>query len=173
MSGMASHRCPGCGAETQAEGVPCPECSQRQGAGKSPLSPLVILGALLCGVALFLAIWYLPWVQNRSGRASGDRMQAHRDIASLSTALNSFRLDCDRYPTDQEGLAVLMNAAPPVSGWRGPYLEKAPPDDPWGRPYVYKHPGASGADSFTVTSYGSDGRPGGTEDAADIGSHEP
>lgn len=51
--------------------------------------------------------------------------------------------------------------------WRGPYLEKAVPLDPWSKPYIYRSPGDQNQD-FELLSYGKDGRPGGTGDAADI-----
>jgi general secretion pathway protein G len=40
------------------------------------------------------------------------------------------------------------------------------PIDPWDKPYVYRFPGEK--NEFDLFSYGSDGRPGGDEDSADI-----
>lgn len=42
------------------------------------------------------------------------------------------------------------------------------PKDPWGFPYHYKFPGSKGADSFDLMSFGSDGKEGGVDDAADL-----
>ena len=50
--------------------------------------------------------------------------------------------------------------------WGGPYLKRQLPADPWGRPYIYQQPGEHG--ELDLSSLGSDGRPGGTGDAADI-----
>ena len=38
--------------------------------------------------------------------------------------------------------------------------------DPWGKPYVYKVPGEKG--DFDLVSFGKDGQPGGSGEAADI-----
>jgi general secretion pathway protein G len=54
--------------------------------------------------------------------------------------------------------------------WDGPYLKKAVPADPWGNPYVYKQPGDHG--EYDLISYGKDGVPGGSGEAADLGSWE-
>ena len=52
-------------------------------------------------------------------------------------------------------------------GWNGPYLKGTTvPADPWGKPYGYRSPGQKGA--YDITSYGADGREGGTGAAADI-----
>lgn len=79
---------------------------------------------------------------------------AKAQIHVLSKAVDQLRLDIGRYPTAQEGLALLMT--PPsdgTPGWSGPYLKKAAPLDPWGRPYHYTSPGAHNAD-YDVVSYG-------------------
>ena len=44
------------------------------------------------------------------------------------------------------------------------------PNDPWGRPYVYRYPGENGV--YDILSFGSDGEPGGEDQAADIVSWE-
>jgi general secretion pathway protein G len=47
-----------------------------------------------------------------------------------------------------------------------PYLQKGVPLDPWGKPYQYKSPGEHR--EIDLWSFGKDGQPGGTGDAADI-----
>ena len=70
---------------------------------------------------------------------------AETQIRMLRTALDTLRLDIGRYPTSEEGLAIL-SAAPSDSDlrarWRGPYLEGAMPNDPWGHPFIYSFSGA-------------------------------
>jgi general secretion pathway protein G len=82
---------------------------------------------------------------------------ARAQIEALEKALDTYRLDNRRYPTNEEGLAAI-----------GPYLRKAVPNDPWGRPYVYRLPAQNGSE-YEVVSYGRDGKPGGTGDDADVG----
>lgn len=89
----------------------------------------------------------------------------------LRGAVETFRLDVGRYPTAQEGLAVLTKApgeAAAAARWRGPYLDNELPLDPWKNPYQYTIPGANGQ-PFALYSYGNDGKRGGEGDAADIG----
>jgi general secretion pathway protein G len=92
---------------------------------------------------------------------------ARSQIEALSKALDTMRLDIGRYPTTEEGLALLLS--PPAENadkWNGPYLSKKVPLDPWGHPYVYRCPGSKGG--FDLLSYGRDGQPGGAGDAADL-----
>lgn len=91
---------------------------------------------------------------------------AKAQIESLEKALDQFRLDAKRYPTAEEGLAVLVAKPANVPGWSGPYLKKAVPNDPWGRPYLYRMPGEKY--EFEIVSYGRDGKAGGTGEDADI-----
>jgi general secretion pathway protein G len=101
-------------------------------------------------------------------------------IRSLEAALETMRLDIGRLPTEQEGLALLIQADPQtVTGWYGPYLDRALPSDPWGRPYIYRAPqadatGAPGAPELRaeVLSYGADGAEGGQGVNADVSSKQ-
>ncbi len=73
------------------------------------------------------------------------------------------------YPTTEQGLQALVAKPDGVDRWQGPYLAKQQvPGDPWGRAYRYKTPGDHG--DYDLTSYGSDGQPGGTGEAADVNS---
>lgn len=115
-----------------------------------------------------LAALIVPRVLNNVGTSKV--AAAKTDLSTLAQALDTFHLDCDRYPTSDEGLQALRVAPSGLNGkWKGPYLQKDVPNDPWGNSYVYKSPGDSGgSDTYTIESYGSDGQPGGTGDAADI-----
>nr|WP_236904253.1 type II secretion system major pseudopilin GspG [Collimonas fungivorans] len=92
---------------------------------------------------------------------------AKSQMDAFDKALDTFRLDVGRYPTNEEGLQGLM-AAPPndAAKWNGPYMKTAIPLDPWGHPYLYRTPGARG--DMEIVSYGRDGQPGGTGEDADI-----
>jgi general secretion pathway protein G len=89
----------------------------------------------------------------------------------LRGAVETFRLDVGRYPTQQEGLAALSTKPSDptaASRWRGPYLDGDLPVDPWKNPYQYAIPGANNQ-AFALYSLGADGKRGGEGDAADIG----
>jgi general secretion pathway protein G len=114
-------------------------------------------------VILILAILAALIVPKVIGRADDAKIAAAKsDEATIDSALHAFRLDCDRYPTTEEGLAALRSAPSDVaSKAKGePYLEHDLGKDPWGNDYVYQCPGNNGPDSFTITSYGKSGQPG-------------
>ncbi len=116
-------------------------------------------------ILAILAALIVPNVLGRTGQAKVSKAQA--DLSVLSSAIDQFRLDCDRYPTTQEGLGALNTQPSGVNGWRGPYLKQQVVNDPWGNPYIYEAPGPNGG-GYQVESYGSDGAPGGTNDATDL-----
>jgi general secretion pathway protein G len=87
-------------------------------------------------------------------------------IHSLKKALDVYRLDNGHYPDSQVGLNALLVAPANASKWQGPYLEKAVPTDPWDHAYIYRIPGEKS--EFDLLSLGADGRPGGTDENADI-----
>ena len=124
---------------------------------------IVILGVL--------AALIVPNVISRPDEARAT--VAKSDIAAIMSALKLYRLDNQRYPTGEQGLAALVAKPeqPPVPpNWKpGGYLDKLP-KDPWGRPYVYLNPGVRG--EIEVMSFGADGQAGGSGPDADIGSWE-
>ncbi len=122
---------------------------------------LVIIGMLagLVGPKLF-------------GRVDSSKVKtADVQVKMFKGALETFRLDVGRLPTQAEGLLVL-NQAPTEerakARWRGPYLDQEVPQDPWGNPYLYSLPGANGQ-PFALYSLGADGKRGGEGTDADIG----
>ncbi|MGC1498095.1 MAG: type II secretion system protein GspG [Sulfitobacter sp.] len=69
------------------------------------------------------------------GRAKSET--ASLQIDQIGNALQLFYIDTGRYPTDAEGLNVLVNAPPGDGSWQGPYLEKEDGlTDPWNRAYI-------------------------------------
>lgn len=88
-------------------------------------------------------------------------------IDSFGKALDQYRLDTGHYPASEQGLASLMARPANEAKWAGPYLVKAVPLDPWGNAYIYRNPGEHG--EYDLLSYGKDGQPGGSDEAADIG----
>ncbi len=122
---------------------------------------LVIIGLLasLIGPRLFTKV------------DSAKVQTAQTQVKMLKGALETLRLDIGRFPTENEGLA-LLNTAPTDeklrSRWRGPYLDEDLPKDPWGNPYQYSFPG-SGGQAFALYSLGADGKRGGENFDADVG----
>lgn len=84
-------------------------------------------------------------------------------LQRISGEVQRFRTDVNRFPTEQEGLAVLVEAPQNVAEgvWKGPYWDtRTLPSDPWGNQYVFKLDDAFG---FEIISNGPDGQLG-TED---------
>lgn len=98
------------------------------------------------------------------------RAASMSEIASLSMALDGYYLDCDSYPTTEQGLEALYSKPQTGSvseGWAGPYLNKKDFTDSWGQPYIYEAPGPDGL-PFSIMSYGADRAEGGEGNSADI-----
>lgn len=79
---------------------------------------------------------------------------AKSDVSELDSALERFYINMDRYPTSEEGLAVLSQ--PPADAgtkWRGPYIKQLRVD-PWGNSYQYLCPGTHNPSSYDVWSKG-------------------
>lgn len=91
---------------------------------------------------------------------------ARAQIDALEKALDQYRIDTGHYPNQEAGLSALFTRPSNETKWEGPYLKKGVPRDPWGNAYVYKIPGEHG--DYDLLSYGKDGQPGGTGEAADI-----
>lgn len=138
--------------------APC--LRKKVSAGFSLLELLVVI-AIIAVLTSYVAPRFLGSVNKSEVQTA--RMQ----IDALAKALESFRLDVGRYPTESEGLPALIAKPSGVDRWRGPYLKKEAPADPWGTPYQYRMPGPNGLE-FSIVSLGADRRPGGTGDAADI-----
>ncbi len=129
------------------------------------------LVTVFCVIGLTASVFAAVMVSTRVAHCSEDAKvaAAKSDIATLESALKLFRLDCGRYPTSKEGLKALrLDQRGLEKVWKGPYIAGKVPLDPWGHAYVYKNPAHHGMDSYIVESYGSDGRPGGAGEAADI-----
>jgi general secretion pathway protein G len=114
-----------------------------------------------------LAALIVPGVLDRADDA---RVTAARaDVGNIMQALKLYKLDNNRFPTAEQGIAAL-NQRPTVGpippNWRT-YVEKLP-HDPWGNAYQYANPGVKG--EIDVFSFGADGQPGGEGRDADIGS---
>lgn len=120
---------------------------------------VVVIIGLLVGILA-------PNVMERLSRA--ETQAAEADIATITSALDFFRMDHARYPTQDEGLEILRGEGE-VNGRQVAEHLQQDPVDPWGRPYIYEVPSRHG-DDFDVYSLGADGEEGGEGADADIGS---
>ena len=115
---------------------------------------IVIIG-LLAGMVTINVRSYMMKARANTAKA---------EIATIVQALNTFYTTYGRYPTNEEGLDVLLRATEKLPE---PLLE-GKPTDPWGNAYQYNSPGTAGP--FEVVCWGADGREGGDGGDADISS---
>jgi general secretion pathway protein G len=124
------------------------------------LMVVLLILALLASIAAPRVTKYL-----RRAKVETARIQ----VDALGAAIDSFNLDTGRFPSQDEGLAALVEKPTEASSWDGPYLKKkASLTDPWGQPYLYRFPGQKGSE-YDIYSLGADHREGGEGDALDIG----
>ena len=138
---------------------------RRRGRHGFTLIELLVVIAIIATLAAVVA----PAVFRNVADAKTTSARSQIDILAL--ALNSYRLDSDVFPSNEQGLEALRTipaTGEPPRNWRGPYLSRVVPSDPWGRPFVYVQPGRENATSFDLYTLGRDGRIGGEGEDADI-----
>jgi general secretion pathway protein G len=117
-------------------------------------------------VILILAILAALIVPNMMGHSDdAKRARALADVQELQTALSTFRMQNDRYPSMEEGLQALVSPPADVPNWRGPYIVKLPLD-PWGNEYQYEDLGTE--EIPMIKSFGADSAEGGSGNGSDI-----
>ncbi len=125
-------------------------------------------------VVIIIGILAAIVAPNVIGRVDDARITAARsDIATIEGAMKMYRLDNFSYPDTQYGLDALVTRPndPSVKNWNPDgYIERLN-KDPWGTPYQYLNPGSHGI--IDIYSFGADGKPGGVDEAADIGNWDP
>lgn len=111
-------------------------------------------------------------IVNKPGEA---RVAAAKiQIQQLQTALNVYRTEQGRYPTQEQSLQALVEKpaqepVPRIYPAEGYLQSTRVPADPWGNEFIYLAPGRKG-ELYEILSYGSDAEPDGEGDAADISS---
>jgi general secretion pathway protein G len=118
-------------------------------------------------IIAILAAYIAPKV---AGRADDARIsKVKNDIQVLESALELYRLDNFTYPSTEQGLqALITQPSEDVKNWKaGGYVKKLR-KDPWGNDYQYAKPGREGAE-MEIFSFAADGKEGGTDSDADIG----
>lgn len=105
------------------------------------------------------------------GRGDDAKVDLARvDLNSLEAGLKQFRFDFGRWPTDDEGLAVLwdeemLDPDADAEKWRG-YLDKPLINDRWDNPYEYRAESEFGEEDglYDLWSNGPDGEEGTDDD---------
>lgn len=116
-------------------------------------------------VVLIIGILMAVVVPNMVGKAKKARVAvAKRSIDSYETALSSFEMRADRFPSSDEGLEALVKRPSELSEdqWDGPYVKEVL-KDPWGEEFIYRQPGEDGGD-YDIFSKGPDKQEGTPDD---------
>ncbi len=137
---------------------------RRRGEGGYSLLEVLIVLTIIALVAALVGPRLMTQLDR--SKVTAARVQ----IRALASSLETMRVDIGRYPTNQEGLDLLVHA--PAAGrdgdaWQGPYLDSDIPIDPWGGAYVYQGP-RDDISRPRIVSLGADGREGGTGLSADV-----
>ena len=102
------------------------------------------------------------------GKVGKSKQNAARSqMALLETALDTYRLDVGKYPSDLQALRTSDGEK-----WDGPYLPKAVPKDPWGHPYVYKRTDNGEVEMISLGANGTEGGEGEDKDISSRGGDE-
>ena len=106
-------------------------------------------------VLVILATLAAIVVPKFTGRSRQARITAAQlDIKNIESALDALEAEVGRFPTEQEGLAALMEDPGDMKGWNGRYLKQTPLKDPWGTPYFYAQPGKYNTKGCDIWSAG-------------------
>jgi len=132
------------------------EPKRRRHEGGFTLVELMVVVAIIAILATIVGVNVLGEMEDAS------IAQAKGQIRNLKTALMSYRIKFNRFPSASEGLNAL------VDNEKGRAFLDPPevPKDPWGNEYLY----TSEDGRYLITCHGADGSPGGTGVNADIDS---
>jgi general secretion pathway protein G len=99
----------------------------------------------------------------------GRRKTTMANLKIMHQAVQQFKMDTGRYPTEEEGLNALVAQPTDVQGWQsGGYLDTTEiPLDGWRNPFIYELYPESGK-PFVIKSFGADGQEGGEGDNSDL-----
>ncbi len=136
--------------------------SARRRRGFTILELLIVIGILLAigGLVLYNVL---------GASEKADVKLAQAQIQGFDRALEAFKLDMKRWPTEDEGLAALWSKAriedeEDATKWGGPYLKEPKAKDAWGSDWIFRAPSQlrQGA-AYDIISAGPDKQEG-TED---------
>jgi hypothetical protein len=141
-------------ANKHDEATPLQYATPQAGAPRSLTVGEWTVGAIaIVGFVVFTGYAIFPPLvgPHRGSRISNTSSQVTR----LATAVQNFYQDYHRYPTNAEGLHILISPPPPNGE---PYIdEKWPIVDEWKHPLIYQDLTTNGNAGFVITSRGYDG----------------
>ncbi len=121
---------------------------------------------LAAGVVMFLTVTALSIYRIGPKTYGSPEQKLKGDIQALGTALKVYNDVSGTYPTQEQGLSVLVakpTASPVPATWY--QMIQTLPADPWGQPYAYRIPPRRSHQAYDLFSTGPDK----IESADDIG----
>lgn len=123
---------------------------------------------LLIVIGILLAIGALVVINVMGSQEKADKKLTVVQLQSFQRALDAFRVDMKRYPTQEEGLKVLWTSEgledADKSRWGGPYLSDPKKVDTWGSEWIYKMPAEIEGIEYDIISVGPDRQEGNEDD---------
>lgn len=142
---------------------------------------------LMIVLAILIAIMGIVLVNVMGQKGKADTKIAQAQIKAFEGMLNSFKVDLNRWPTDEEGIAVLWSKDSLADDadkekWGGPYTTEPKPKDEWGSEWIYRAPSEATGKPFLasagpdkqegteddITNGGGDAAEGGGDDLGDF-----
>jgi general secretion pathway protein G len=124
----------------------------------------------LMAVLIILGLLAAVVVKNFVGQVDKGRVITTKaSLRQLHTAINQFHMESGRWPTQEEGLNVLVQQPADVTAYPpGGYIETTDvPKDAWGRDFIFELYPETGK-PFVIKSLGADGQEGGEGYNADL-----
>ena len=145
-------------ASTRAS-QPLPLCKSQSGFTLIEIMVVIVILAILAGLVV-------PKVVGQSDKARVKTTETA--LATVSNALDMYKVDNSRYPTTAQGLEALTT--PPAEAKNYPdggYIKGGYPTDGWENELQYVAPGSEGR-PYDLFSLGADGQQGGEGQDADL-----
>jgi general secretion pathway protein G len=144
---------------------PAPRTARRSDRDRAAGFTLLEILVVLVILGLVAAVVAGPQIFKYLGAAKSEAAKVQ--IERIAGALDLYRLEVGRYPSEEEGLAALIEEPAGATTWNGPYLKKKESlVDPWARPFNYTIPGNHG--EYDLYTLGADNAEGGEGEDRDI-----
>ena len=120
-------------------------------------------------IAILLAIGGLVVVNLLPTKDQADVDLQKIQLTQIDAAMKRFKLDMQRWPTEDEGLPALtrkdvIQDEAEAAKWRGPYLEADVIKDKWNHELIFRNPSERGEGLYDIVSIGPDGEEGTDDD---------
>jgi len=148
-----------CGQKTMFEATIQRQKNRQSGFTLIEIMVVIVILAILAGLVV-------PKVVGQSDKARVKTTETA--LATVSNALDMYKVDNSRYPTTAQGLDALIT--PPADAKNYPdggYIKGGYPTDGWENELQYVAPGSEGR-PYDLFSLGADGQQGGEGQDADI-----